>query len=194
MVWENTTVICDETVFNYNAPVEQMSARVSVLVNNEEDMLDTQVITVYKCSVLGSYRGAQDCTLCSLKSRSHGCGWCPKIGCVSASRCPTRCVLTNFSESISVSGSEECAGWSYEASDNFTIFFSIFFSLFSLLGLSSSGMVNSVLDRKSFWSVLPTGHPRAAPSLLLKAAIWGFPWRICEVASKLVGKTAKSWP
>ena len=98
MVWENTTVICDETVFNYNAPVEQMSARVSVLVNNEEDMLDTQVITVYKCSVLGSYRGAQDCTLCSLKSRSHGCGWCPKIGCVSASRCPTRCVLTNFSE------------------------------------------------------------------------------------------------
>ena len=61
-------------------------------------MLDTQVITVYKCSVLGSYRGAQDCTLCSLKSRSHGCGWCPKIGCVSASRCPTRCVLTNFSE------------------------------------------------------------------------------------------------
>ena len=35
MVWENTTVICDETVFNYNAPVEQMSARVSVLVNNE---------------------------------------------------------------------------------------------------------------------------------------------------------------
>ena len=61
-------------------------------------MLDTQVITVYKCSVLGSYRGAQDCTLCSLKSRSHGCGWCPKIGCVSASRCPIRCVLTNFSE------------------------------------------------------------------------------------------------
>ena len=100
MVWENTTVICDETVFNYNAPVEQMSARVSVLVNNEEDMLDTQVITVYKCSVLGSYRGAQDCTLCSLKSRSHGCGWCPKIGCVSASRCPTRCVLTNFLELV----------------------------------------------------------------------------------------------
>jgi hypothetical protein len=42
MVWENTTVICDETVFNYNAPAEEMSARVSVLVNNEEDMLDTQ--------------------------------------------------------------------------------------------------------------------------------------------------------
>ena len=90
MVWENTTVICDETVFNYNAPDEEMSARVSVLVNNEEDVLDTQVITVFKCSVLGSYRGAQDCTLCSLKSRSHGCGWCPKVGCVSASRCPTR--------------------------------------------------------------------------------------------------------
>ena len=30
MVWENTTVICDKTVFNYNAPDEEMSARVSL--------------------------------------------------------------------------------------------------------------------------------------------------------------------
>ena len=92
MIWENTTVICDETLFNYNAPVEEMTARVSVLVNEGGDVLDTQVITVYKCSVLGSYRGAQDCTLCSLKSQSHGCGWCPKVGCVSTSRCPTQIV------------------------------------------------------------------------------------------------------
>lgn len=90
MVWENATIICDETVFNYNAPVEETQASVSVLVNNDADVLDTQVINVFKCSVLGSYRNAQDCTLCSLKSRSHGCGWCPQVGCVSASRCPTK--------------------------------------------------------------------------------------------------------
>merc|ERR1711881_97201 len=89
-MWENATIVCDETVFNYNAPVEEMSASVSVLVNDGGiDVLDTQIIKVYKCSVLGSYRGAQDCTLCSLKSGSHGCGWCPKMGCVSSSRCPT---------------------------------------------------------------------------------------------------------
>ena len=136
-------------------------------------MLDTQVITVYKCSVLGSYRGAQDCTLCSLKSRSHGCGWCPKIGCVSASRCPTRCVLTNFSELLFEIANKN--QFPFPVQKNAPVglikhptisqfFFSIFFSLFSLPGPSSSGMVNSVLDRKSFWSVLPTGHPRAVPS------------------------------
>ena len=88
MVWENTTVICDETTLNYNAPVEEVSAEVSVLVDDKNDVLDTQTIQVFKCSILGSYRGAQDCTLCSLKSKSHGCGWCPQMGCVSASRCP----------------------------------------------------------------------------------------------------------
>ena len=88
MIWENTTIICDETTLNYNAPVEEVDAEVSVLVNDNNDVLDTQTIRVYKCSVLGSYRGAQDCTLCSLKSKSHGCGWCPQVGCVSSSRCP----------------------------------------------------------------------------------------------------------
>lgn len=88
MIWDNTTIICDETTLNYNAPVEEVGAEVSVLVNDNNDVLDTQTIRVYKCSVLGSYRGSQDCTLCSLKSKSHGCGWCPQIGCVSSSRCP----------------------------------------------------------------------------------------------------------
>ena len=89
MVWENATVICDETLFNYNAPVEEMIAKVSVLVNDIGEVLDTQEIVVYKCNVLGSYKGAQDCTLCSLKSKTHGCGWCPGVGCVSSSQCPT---------------------------------------------------------------------------------------------------------
>ncbi len=102
MIWENATVVCDETVFNYNAPLEETTAKVSVLVNDDGDLLDTQVITVFKCSVLGSYRGAQDCTLCSLKSSLHGCGWCPQVGCVSASRCPTK--------SIIIGEGEQCPG------------------------------------------------------------------------------------
>ena len=28
MVWENSTVVCDETIFNYNAPLEQIEAQV----------------------------------------------------------------------------------------------------------------------------------------------------------------------
>ena len=88
MIWENATVICDQTLFNYNSPVEEMKAKVSVLVNDAGEVLDTKEITVFKCSVLGSYKGAQDCTLCSLKSQTHGCGWCPGSGCVSASQCP----------------------------------------------------------------------------------------------------------
>lgn len=86
MLWENQTVICDETTLNYNANVEEVSAEVSVLVN-DNSVLDRQMIRVFKCSVLGSYRGAQDCTLCSLK-KNHGCGWCPQVGCVSVQRCP----------------------------------------------------------------------------------------------------------
>ena len=89
MIWENATVICDETLFNYNSPQEEMKAKVSVLVNDVGEVLDTQEITVFKCSVLGSYKGAQDCTLCSLKARTHGCGWCPGTGCISASQCRT---------------------------------------------------------------------------------------------------------
>jgi plexin A len=87
MSWENATVICDETMFNYNAPVAELSARVSVLVNDAGDLLDTQTIKVYKCSVLGAYRGSQDCTLCSARTRSHGCAWCPNVGCTSLSQC-----------------------------------------------------------------------------------------------------------
>lgn len=94
MVWENATVICDETLYNYNSHEEETTASVSVLINDDEQVLDTQVITVFKCSVLGSFRDSQDCTLCSLKSKSHGCGWCPQVGCVSIGRCPSRAVLT----------------------------------------------------------------------------------------------------
>ena len=45
-------------------------------------------------------------------------------------------------KSISVSGSEECAGCTYEAPDDFTIFFSNFFLsfLFSIAGSAASGI------------------------------------------------------
>ena len=92
MIWENSTVICDETIFNYNAEVAEIQATVSVLVNKNADLLDSRTITVYKCSVLGSYRNSQDCTLCIAHRASYGCTWCEE-GCVSRSRCSS-----NFTE------------------------------------------------------------------------------------------------
>jgi plexin A len=92
MVWENSTVVCDETIFNYNAEVAEIQATVSVLVNKNADLLDSRTITVYKCSVLGSYKSSQDCTLCIAHRSSYGCTWCQE-GCVSKSRCSS-----NFTE------------------------------------------------------------------------------------------------
>ncbi len=89
MNWENATVTCDETMFNFNAPASEIEADVSVLVNTDGNILDTVSIAVFKCSVLGSFKGAQDCTLCTAKARSHGCAWCPNLGCVSSSQCPS---------------------------------------------------------------------------------------------------------
>lgn len=90
MFWDNATIVCDETLFNYNAPLAEIQAKVSVLVNPRGDVLDTQSVTVYKCSALGSYRGSQDCTLCSARRTSHGCSWCPSTGCVSQGQCPDK--------------------------------------------------------------------------------------------------------
>ena len=66
------------------------------------------------------------------------------------------CVLTIFLElvmlSISVSGSIECAGCAYEATDDFTIFFAKFFFANFILGdwLKTSLPITctSILDRK----------------------------------------------
>ncbi len=93
MIWENSTVICDETTFKYNAEVAEIQATVGVLVNKAADLLDMRTITVYKCSVLGSYRNSQDCTLCIAHRETYGCTWCGEEGCVSSSRCSS-----NFTE------------------------------------------------------------------------------------------------
>ena len=92
MIWENSTVICDQSVFNYNAQKEQIDAQVSVMVNNNY-ILDSKTFTIYKCSVLGSYKNSQDCTLCMTRSKSFGCTWCGD-SCTSQRACAsnfTRC-------------------------------------------------------------------------------------------------------
>jgi len=85
MIWENYTVVCEETIFNYNAETTEIQATVSILVNKPADLLDSRVITVFKCSVLGSYKNSQDCTLCVAHRETYGCTWCSE-GCVSLSR------------------------------------------------------------------------------------------------------------
>jgi len=76
MIWENSTVVCDETVYNYNAAKEQIEAEVSVMVNHQNYILDSKKLTIFKCGVLGSYKSSQDCSLCMTRTASHGCTWC----------------------------------------------------------------------------------------------------------------------
>ena len=95
MNWETLTVICDQTVYNYNANERQIDATVSVMVNQNNYILDSKTFSIYKCGVLGSYKNSQDCTLCMSKQKTHGCTWCssPVSGegkCVSEKSCQSK--------------------------------------------------------------------------------------------------------
>ena len=49
MNWETSTVICDQTVYNYNANEEKIDATVSVMVNQNNYILDSKTFSIYKC-------------------------------------------------------------------------------------------------------------------------------------------------
>jgi plexin A len=79
-------VVCDRTTYRYESAVSEYNASISVLWNTD-NILDRTNITLYKCSLVGSYRGHSDCSLCMTRTSDLGCVWCG-TGCQFTSDCP----------------------------------------------------------------------------------------------------------
>ena len=55
-----------------------------------DHVLDTKKFSLFKCSVLGSYKNSQDCTLCNSRRE---CAWCGNA-CTSVGACPNNSSAT----------------------------------------------------------------------------------------------------
>lgn len=68
-------VVCDKTVYSYEAHVGEYEAEVVVMWNTNH-YVDRTSIILYKCEVLGSHREHADCSLCVTRDRHFQCTWC----------------------------------------------------------------------------------------------------------------------
>ncbi|KAJ8682893.1 hypothetical protein QAD02_018685 [Eretmocerus hayati] len=72
---ESRRVVCDKTVYNYEANVGEYEAEVTVMWNSNH-YVDRTSIILYKCEVLGSHREHADCSLCVTREQHFQCTWC----------------------------------------------------------------------------------------------------------------------
>ena len=79
-------VVCDPTIYRYEAEEGQYESTVT-LVWNQNHVVDNKPLTLYKCGVLASHRGHQDCSLCVTRPTKFHCNWCGSA-CRFASNCP----------------------------------------------------------------------------------------------------------
>jgi len=82
---DDNMVICDRTTFSYESAVSQYNATISVIWN-DDNIIDRTNITLYKCSLVGSYKGHPDCSLCMARAADMGCVWCGS-GCQYTKNC-----------------------------------------------------------------------------------------------------------
>ncbi|KAK6619958.1 hypothetical protein RUM44_006358 [Polyplax serrata] len=68
-------VICDKTVYSYEANTGEYKANVTI-VWNKNHHVDTTSVTLYKCDILGSHREHPDCSLCVTSHPRYECTWC----------------------------------------------------------------------------------------------------------------------
>ncbi|XP_016844903.1 plexin-B [Nasonia vitripennis] len=68
-------IICDKTVYSYEAQTGEYEAEVMVMWNSNH-YIDRTSIILYKCEVLGSHREHADCSLCVTRERHFQCSWC----------------------------------------------------------------------------------------------------------------------
>ncbi|XP_064473763.1 plexin-B-like [Ornithodoros turicata] len=68
-------VICTESVYKYEAEQGELQASLTVLWNGDT-FIDRTNVTLYKCHLLGSHAGRQDCSLCLTRDRRYQCSWC----------------------------------------------------------------------------------------------------------------------
>ena len=57
---EASSVVCDKTTYKYESSVSQYNASISVIWDRN-NVVDRTNITLYKCPLVGSYKGKQFC-------------------------------------------------------------------------------------------------------------------------------------
>ncbi|XP_037071029.1 plexin-B-like [Pollicipes pollicipes] len=68
-------VVCDRTRYYYHANSSLTTATV-IIKWNYTNRVDAVNITLYKCSLLATHRGAEDCSLCLTRDPRYRCAWC----------------------------------------------------------------------------------------------------------------------
>ncbi|XP_046429444.1 plexin-B [Neodiprion fabricii] len=71
----NRFIVCDKTVYSYEAISGKYEAAVTVVWNTNHHVDQTTVV-LYKCEVLGSHREHADCSLCVTRDPQYECTWC----------------------------------------------------------------------------------------------------------------------
>ena len=71
---DGSRVVCDRTTYRYESAVPQYNASISV-VWDSNNLLDRANVTLYKCELVGSYKGHPDCSLCMTRAADLGCVW-----------------------------------------------------------------------------------------------------------------------
>lgn len=74
-VEHNRTIVCDKTMYSYNANEGELEANVEVIWNRNHHV-DSMNVTLYKCDKLGSHREHADCSLCVTRNSKYQCTWC----------------------------------------------------------------------------------------------------------------------
>ncbi|XP_026839301.1 plexin-B isoform X2 [Drosophila erecta] len=74
-VESNKIVVCEKTPYFYETNTHEYQAKV-VVTWNFQHYVDTAIITLYKCDVLGSHREHADCSLCVTRDPKYKCAWC----------------------------------------------------------------------------------------------------------------------
>lgn len=68
-------IVCDKTVYSYEARAGEYEAEVVVMWNTNH-YVDRTSVVLYKCEVLGSHREHADCSLCVTREPHFECSWC----------------------------------------------------------------------------------------------------------------------
>ncbi|XP_033168193.1 plexin-B [Drosophila mauritiana] len=74
-VESNKIVVCEKTPYFYETNTHEYQAKV-VVTWNFQHYVDTAIVTLYKCDVLGSHREHADCSLCVTRDPKYKCAWC----------------------------------------------------------------------------------------------------------------------
>lgn len=71
----NKYIVCEKQIYSYEALAGEYEASVRVVWNRNHH-IDSMVVVLYKCDILGSHREHADCSLCVTRNSKYQCTWC----------------------------------------------------------------------------------------------------------------------